>query len=241
MVQFEGKSVYKGIVLGKVVVLKNHDDQVRRRKITDADAEIAAVESALEEAKGQLQKLYDKALKEVGESNAAIFEVHQMMLEDEDYIESIQSMIRTEMVNASYAVAVTGDNFSEMFASMDDDYMKARAADVKDISNRLVRILEGEGESSLSEMEPSIIIADDLSPSETVQMDKEKILAFGSRLDQFPHGDPCAHDEHSGAHRRSDGLRADTQRNDGRGGRLCRPGDVRAGRGALRGDAKADR
>lgn len=178
MVQFEGKSVYKGIVLGKVVVLKNHDDQVRRRKITDADAEIAAVESALEEAKGQLQKLYDKALKEVGESNAAIFEVHQMMLEDEDYIESIQSMIRTEMVNASYAVAVTGDNFSEMFASMDDDYMKARAADVKDISNRLVRILEGEGESSLSEMEPSIIIADDLSPSETVQMDKEKILAF---------------------------------------------------------------
>lgn len=126
----------------------------------------------------QLQILYDKALKEVGESNAAIFEVHQMMLEDEDYLESIHNLIRTEMVNAAYAVAVTGDNFAQMFGSMDDDYMKARAADVKDISNRLIRILEGDKETDLSTMEPSIIVADDLSPSETVQMDKEKILGF---------------------------------------------------------------
>ena len=175
---FEGKSVYKGIIMGPVLVLKKNDYQVKRTKIEDADCEIARVEKASERAKEQLQRLYDKAIVEVGEASAAIFEVHQMMLEDEDYLDSIHNMIRTEMVNAEFAVAMTGDNFSEMFAAMDDDYMKARAADVKDISERLVRNLSGQEDFDLSSGEPSIIIADDLSPSETVQMDKEKILAF---------------------------------------------------------------
>ena len=178
MQSFLGKSVYKGIVLGPVVVLKKSDCQVRRNKIEDTEAEIKRVEKAGEQAREQLQKLYDKAVKEVGETSAAIFEVHQMMLEDEDYLDAIHNMIETEKVNAEYAVAVTGDNFSEMFAGMDDDYMKARAADVKDISNRLVRNLSGEEEVDFGNMEPAIIVADDLSPSETVQMDKEKILAF---------------------------------------------------------------
>ena len=178
MKSFFGKSVYKGIVLGPVVVLKQNDFQVKRKKIEDADAEIARLEQAGNQAKEQLQRLYDKALKEVGEASAAIFEVHQMMLEDEDYLDAIHNLIQTEGVNAEYAVAVTGDNFSEMFASMDDEYMKARAADVKDISNRLIRVLSGEEEVDFRSMAPSVIVADDLSPSETVQMDKEKILAF---------------------------------------------------------------
>ena len=178
MQSFLGKSVYKGIVLGPVVVLKKSDCQVRRNKIEDTEAEIKRVEKAGEQAREQLQKLYDKAVKEVGETSAAIFEVHQMMLEDEDYLDAIHNMIETEKVNAEYAVAVTGDNFSEMFAGMDDDYMKARAADVKDISNRLVRNLSGEEEVDFGNMETAIIVSDDLSPSETVQMDKEKILAF---------------------------------------------------------------
>lgn len=175
---FFGKSVYKGIVLGPVVVLKTNDFQVKRQKIEDIETEILRVEKAGMQAKEQLQKLYDKAVKEVGETSAAIFEVHQMMLEDEDYLDAIHNMINTEMVNAEYAVAVTGDNFSEMFASMDDEYMKARAADIKDISNRLIRNLSGTAEVDFGSMEPPIIVADDLSPSETVQMDKEKILAF---------------------------------------------------------------
>ena len=175
---FQGKSVYKGIVLGPVVVLKKNDYQVKRTRTEDPEAEIGRVEKAIEESKAQLQKLYDKALKEVGEASAAIFEVHQMMLEDDDYLEAIQNMIRTESINAEYAVAVTGDNFSEMFASMDDDYMKARAADIKDISERVVRNLSGQGDIDLSSIDPSVIVADDLTPSEAVQMDKEKILAF---------------------------------------------------------------
>jgi len=178
MTEFSGKSVYKGITIGKVLVLKNKDFQIKRTKVDDAQAEIDRVDAAREQAKAQLQKLYDKAVKEVGEASAAIFEVHQMMLEDDDYLDSIYNTIRTEMVNAEYAVAVTGDNFAEMFANMDDDYMKARAADVRDISERLVRNLSGEGDVDLSSMDPSIIVADDLSPSETVQMDKEKILGF---------------------------------------------------------------
>ncbi len=178
MMQFSGKSVYKGIVLGKTAVLGNQDTPVKHRKIDDVKAEVERVRLAGIKAKEQLQILYDKALKEVGETNAAIFEVHQMMLEDEDFLDSIHNMIQTEMVNAEYAIAMTGDNFSEMFAAMDDDYMKARAADIKDISNRLIRILEGRKETGPSSKEPVIIIADDLSPSETVQMDKEKILAF---------------------------------------------------------------
>ena len=175
---FQGKSVYKGIAMGPVVVLKKNDYQVKRTRIEDAETEAARVDVALKASQEQLQKLYDKAVKEVGEASAAIFEVHQMMLEDEDYLEAIQNMIRTEQVNAEYAVAVTGDNFAEMFASMDDDYMKARSADIKDISERLVRNLSGQGDVNLSSIEPSVIVADDLSPSETVQMDKDKILAF---------------------------------------------------------------
>ena len=175
---FQGKSVYKGIVMGPVAVLKKNDYQVKRARIEDPEAEVKRVEEAVEVSKKQLGRLYDKAVREVGEASAAIFEVHQMMLEDEDYLESMENMIRTELVNAEYAAAATGDNFAEMFAAMDDEYMKARSADVKDISERLIRNLSGEGDNDLSSMEPSVIVADDLSPSETVQMDKEKILAF---------------------------------------------------------------
>lgn len=178
MQYFQGKSVYKGIVMGPVAVLKKNDYQVKRARIEDPEAEVKRVEEAVEVSKKQLGRLYDKAVREVGEASAAIFEVHQMMLEDEDYLESMQNMIRTELVNAEYAAAATGDNFAEMFAAMDDEYMKARSADVKDISERLVRNLSGEGDNDLSSIEPSVIVADDLSPSETVQMDKEKILAF---------------------------------------------------------------
>ncbi len=178
MTQYSGKSVYKGISMGKVLVLKKGEYQVKRSKVENAEEEIGRVKQAGEQAQKQLQVLYDKALKEVGEASAAIFEVHQMMLEDDDYLDAIHNMIRTEMVNAEYAVAVTGDNFSEMFANMDDDYMKARSADVKDISERLIRNLSGQADADLSAMPPSIIVADDLSPSETVQMDKEKILGF---------------------------------------------------------------
>ena len=178
MQYFQGKSVYKGIVMGPVAVLRKNDYQVKRTRIEDADAEILRVTGAVEAAKEQLGRLYDKAVQEVGEASAAIFEVHQMLLEDEDYLESIQSMIRTELINAEYAAAATGDNFAQMFAAMDDDYMKARAADIRDISERLVRNLSGGADADLNSMEPSVIVADDLSPSETVQMDKEKILAF---------------------------------------------------------------
>lgn len=178
MQYFQGKSVYKGIVMGPVAVLKKNDYQVKRARIEDSEAEVKRVKEAVEVSKKQLGRLYDKAVREVGEASAAIFEVHQMMLEDEDYLESMENMIRTELVNAGYAAAATGDNFAEMFAAMDDEYMKARSADVKDISERLVRNLSGEGDNDLSSMEPSVIVADDLSPSETVQMDKEKILAF---------------------------------------------------------------
>ena len=176
--KFSGKTVYNGITMGKVMVLRSSQEQVRRKKITDAEQEIERVHSAIENAQQQLGALYDKAVKEVGESSAAIFEVHQMMLEDDDYLDAIYHVIRTEMVNAEYAVAITGDNFAGMFAGMDDEYMRARAADVKDISTRLIRNLSGEGGVDFSTMEPSIIVADDLSPSETVQMDKKKILAF---------------------------------------------------------------
>ena len=176
--KFSGKTVYNGITMGKVMVLRGNQEQVRRTKITDAEQEIERVHSAVANAQQQLGVLYDKAVKEVGESSAAIFEVHQMMLEDDDYLDAIYHVIRTEMVNAEYAVAITGDNFADMFAGMDDEYMRARAADVKDISTRLIRNLSGEGGVDFSTMEPSIIVADDLSPSETVQMDKKKILAF---------------------------------------------------------------
>ena len=174
----EGKSVFSGIAIGKISILQKADTSVKRTKVENPEAEITRVQEAKEKAVEQLQKLYDKAVKEVGEASAAIFEVHQMMLEDDDYLEAIQNTIRTEQVNAEYAVATTGDNFAEIFASMDDDYMKARSADIKDISERLVRNLSGQEDTDLSSIDPSVIVADDLSPSETVQMDKDKILAF---------------------------------------------------------------
>ena len=173
-----GKAVYKGIALGKIAVLRKTENVVKRVKIDDVAAELQRVESAKAQAIEQLGKLYDKAVKEVGEASAAIFEVHQMMLEDLDFNEAIENVIRTQEVNAEYAVASTGDIFSEMFASMDDDYMKARAVDIKDISERLVQNLAGNGDNGLDFTGPVIVVADDLTPSETVQMDKEKILAF---------------------------------------------------------------
>ncbi len=176
--KFEGKTVYNGITMGKVLVLRNHQEQIRRTKISDAEQEIERVHTALECAKQQLGVLYDKAVKAVGESGAAIFEAHQMMLEDDDYLDAIYHEIRTEMVNAEYAVAITGDHFADIFARMDDEYMCARAADIKDISARLVRNLSGRGDVDFTAMEPSIIVTDDLSPSETIQMNPQKILAF---------------------------------------------------------------
>ena len=178
MEKFFGKSVYKAITLGKVLVFARNENQIKRRKIEDVDGEIVRLESAIAKATEQLQELYEKAVKEVGEASAAIFEFHQMMLEDDDYLDSMHEIIRGEEVNAEYAVAQTGDNFSAMFAGMEDDYMKARAIDVKDVSERLVRILSGAESNGKIGEEPVIIVADDLSPSETVQMDKEKILAF---------------------------------------------------------------
>lgn len=178
MTEYIGKSVYKGTAIGEIRVLKKKDNVVKRVHIDDVEAEVARLEDAKQQTLSQLQSLYEKALQEVGEANAAIFEVHQMMLEDEDYQDAILGMIRNEEVNAEYAVAVTGDNFAEMFANMDDEYMQARSADVKDISNRLVGNLSGEEQMDWDTMEPSIIVADDLTPSETVQMDKKKILAF---------------------------------------------------------------
>lgn len=176
--KFSGKTVYNGITMGKVRVLRKDQEQIRRKRVENPESEIERMQRAAEASKQQLAALYDKAVKEVGESSAAIFEVHQMVLEDEDYLDAICHVIRTEMVNAEYAAAITGDNFAAMFAGMEDEYMQARAADVKDISARLVRNLSGQGSADFSAMEPSVIVADDLSPSETVQMDKKKILAF---------------------------------------------------------------
>ena len=178
MEKYIGKSVYKGIAIGPVHVLKKKDHLVKRIHVDHVEKELERLEKAKEQALSQLGELYEKAMREVGEVNAAIFEVHQMMLEDDDYQDAIHNLIRNEEVNAEYAVAVTGDNFAEMFANMDDEYMQARSADVRDISNRLVRNLAGEGQMDWSKLEPSIIVADDLTPSETVQMDKNKILAF---------------------------------------------------------------
>lgn len=184
----QGKSVFSGIAIGRLSVYNKAENVVKRVKITDIDGEIRRFEEARKEGKKQLAGLYEKALKEVGEVNAAIFEVHQMMLDDLDYVESIQNMIKSQEVNAEFAVANTGDNFSEMFASMDDDYMKERAADVKDISNRLIMILQGNGAGGIRSDEPVILLADDLAPSETVQLDKSKVLSFVTR-----HGSTNSH------------------------------------------------
>ena len=175
---YTGKSIYKGIAIGKILFYQKGEQAVKRTKVEDTAAEIRRYEAAREKAIKQLNVLYEKAVREVGEMNAAVFEVHTMMLEDDDYVDSIVHIIESQQVNAEFAVATTGDNFSKMFAEMDDDYFKARAADVKDISERLVNILSGRENGSAIGDEPVIIVADDLAPSETVQMDKEKLLAF---------------------------------------------------------------
>ncbi len=184
----EGKSVFGGIAIGRLSIYNKKENQVKREKITDVEAEITRFTDAKKTAKEQLKGFYEKAVKEVGEVNAAIFEVHQMMLDDLDYVESITNMIRAQEVNAEFAVASTGDNFSKMFAAMDDDYMKERAADVKDISNRVISILQNAENGSVTGEKPVILLADDLAPSETVQLDKSKVLSFVTR-----HGSTNSH------------------------------------------------
>lgn len=178
MEKLTGKSILKGIAIGKILFYQKGEQAVKRVKTEDTKAEIERYVNARKEAVLQLNELYKKAVKEVGEMNAAVFEVHAMMVEDGDYVDSIVNIIETQQVNAEYAVAVTGDNFSKMFTEMDDDYFKARAADVKDISERIINILSGNKNTGNNLKEPVIVVADDLAPSETVQMDKEKLLAF---------------------------------------------------------------
>lgn len=175
---YQGKSVFGGIAIGQIHVYKKSEQQVQRSKIEDADTEVARFMEAKDLAQEQLGELYDKAVKEVGEANAAIFEVHQMLLEDEDYLESVENIIRTQQVNAEYATAVTSDHFSSIFAAMDDDYMRERAADIIDVSERVIANLHGEHKGKVVTDEPVIILADDLAPSETVQLDKDKVLSF---------------------------------------------------------------
>lgn len=182
MEKYTGKSIFKGIAIGKILFYQKGEQPVKRVKIEDTAEQIKRYEDARAKAAEQLQGLYEKALKEVGESNAAVFEVHQMMLEDDDYIDSVVNIIETQQVNAEFAVATTGDNFAKMFSEMEDDYFKARAADVKDISERMVNILSGNESGGAIGDEPVIVVAEDLAPSETVQMDKEKLLAFVTRL-----------------------------------------------------------
>ena len=182
MEKYTGKSIFKGIAIGKILFYQKGEQPVKRVKIEDTAEQIKRYEDARAKAAEQLQGLYEKALKEVGEANAAVFEVHQMMLEDDDYIDSVVNIIETQQVNAEFAVATTGDNFAKMFAEMEDDYFKARAADVKDISERMVNILSGNESGGALGDEPVIVVAEDLAPSETVQMDKEKLLAFVTRL-----------------------------------------------------------
>lgn len=182
MEKYTGKSIFKGIAIGKILFYQKGEQPVKRVKIEDTAEQIKRYEDARAKAAEQLQGLYEKALKEVGEANAAVFEVHQMMLEDDDYIDSVVNIIETQQVNAEFAVATTGDNFAKMFAEMEDDYFKARAADVKDISERMVNILSGNESGGAIGDEPVIVVAEDLASSETVQMDKEKLLAFVTRL-----------------------------------------------------------
>lgn len=175
---YQGKSVFSGIAIGKISVYQKGEQSVRRRKVEDTTAEITRYHEAVDEAIVQLGELYQKALKEIGEANAAVFEVHQMMLEDDDFIEAVEHIIASQNVNAEYAVAIAGSNFAQMFAAMDDEYMQGRAADVKDISERVIAVLSGKGENEFDTDEPVIVLADDLAPSETVQMDKDKVLSF---------------------------------------------------------------
>ncbi|WP_443724227.1 phosphoenolpyruvate--protein phosphotransferase [Ruminococcus sp.] len=178
MKQFTGKGVYGAVAMGKISLFKKQDTVIQRTSVTDTEAEKARVETAKAAASEQLQAIYEKALKEVGETNAQIFEIHMMMLEDDDYNESIQNIIDTQKVNAEYAVSITADNFAEMFSAMDDAYMQARAADVRDISDRIIANLTGNVAVQEDSDEKRIICADDLAPSETVSLDKDKVLAF---------------------------------------------------------------
>lgn len=180
MITLTGKSVFGGVEIGKIAFYKRNNQQVKRWRVEDTDAEVARFEVAKASAVEQLQGLYEKAMKDVGEENAMIFEIHQMMLEDLDYLESIIHIITNQQVNAEYAVATTADNFAAMFSAMDDAYMQGRAADVKDVSERILNILSGAGNTTFSTDEPAIIAADDLVPSETVQLDKEKVLGFAT-------------------------------------------------------------
>lgn len=182
MEELSGKSIFKGTAIGRILFYSKNQQQVKREKIDDAEAEILRYENAKAVAIEQLGALHDKATAEVGEDNAMIFEVHAMMLEDDDYNDSVHNIIRNEGVNAEFAVATTGDNFSVMFAQMDDEYFKARAADIKDISERVINVLSGNGNHGEIGEDPVIIVAEDLAPSETVQMDKSKLLAFVTRL-----------------------------------------------------------
>lgn len=175
---YQGKSVFGGIAIGRISVYKKDEQQVKRFRIEDSEQEILRYRQAKQTAMEQLQDLYQKALKEVGEANAAIFEIHQMMLEDDDYNESVENIIRMQQVNAEYAVASTGDNFAQMFSAMDDDYMRARSADVRDISERVLSVLGGRATGIAASGEPVIIVADDLAPSETVQLNKDLVLSF---------------------------------------------------------------
>lgn len=175
---YQGKSVFGGIAIGRISVHKKDEQQVKRVRIEDSEQEILRYRQAKQTAMEQLQGLYRKALKEVGEANAAIFEIHQMMLEDDDYNESVENIIRMQQVNAEYAVASTSDNFAQMFSAMDDDYMRARSADVKDISERVLSVLGGRDTGIAASGEPVIIVADDLAPSETVQLNKDLVLSF---------------------------------------------------------------
>lgn len=178
MKKYNGKSIFKGIAIGDILFYQKEKQQVKRQRVEDVAKEKERYQMASQKASEQLKQLYDKALQEVGEANAAVFEVHMMMLEDDDYVSSIINMIETQEVNAEYAVAVTGDNFAEMFSQMDDEYFKARAADVKDITERLISVLNEQDDKGTLGDDPVIVVADDLAPSETVRMDKEKLLAF---------------------------------------------------------------
>lgn len=188
MIKCSGKSVLKGIAIGRIYLYKKQEYVLKQETIENPEAEIERMEKAKETATEQLEELYQKALKEAGEEQAMIFDVHKMMLDDADYLDSIRGLIRDEKMNAEFAVNLTGENFADIFASMDDEYMKARSADVLDISKRLIRILAGVGEEGIASEEPVVLLADDLSPSETVQMDKSKILAIVTK-----HGSTNSH------------------------------------------------
>ena len=178
--KYTGKSIFKGVAIGRIMIYGKKEQPVKREKIEDTDAEVRRYEAAKEKAIADLGELYEDAVKKVGKDNAEIFNVHAMLLQDDDFNDSIHNMIESQKVNAEYAAAVTGENFSKMFAEMDDDYFKARSADMKDIAERLVKVLSGREDKTVFD-QPVIIAADDLMPSETVQLDKDKVIAFVTR------------------------------------------------------------